>query len=170
MARGVTGAYSHAGERVLVFNSPLETGVRAVILLTACYPKAITLDELVALDHLVVHTEDVGGPPSLHPAEETRAAELLVRRDVLRDGLRLMGLKGLVQQHATDSGFRYVAGAEAGNFVDLLSTRYSTGLIQRAGWLVENVLSSDDDALERLAYERLQSVLLTGASALDEGA
>lgn len=67
MAPLVSDADRSTLDEVLVFNSPLETGVRAVIVLATCYPKALTLDELVALDHLVVHTADIGGPTSLHP-------------------------------------------------------------------------------------------------------
>lgn len=146
--------------RPLVFNSPLETGLRAVILLTACFPRALSLDELVALDHFVVHSEDVGGPSSLHPPESTRAAELLVRRDVIRAGLRLMGLKGLVSQHAADDGFRYSAGPDAGNFVDLLTSPYSRRLVDRAEWLASHILTLQPSELENLIMERLDTVLL----------
>jgi len=144
----------------VIFNSPLETGVRSVVLLTACYPKALDVEQLTALDHLVVHTEDIGGPPSLHPAEETRAAELLVRRDVVRAGLRLLGLKGLVIQQASESGFRYIAGPDAGNFVDLLSSDYARELVVRAGWLAESVLTLDEDAFEAIVAERLDSITM----------
>ena len=150
----------HEEGRTLVFNSPLETGLRAVIILTACYPRALGLDQLVALDHFIVHTEDVGGPPSLHPPEEARAAELLVRRDVVRAGLSLMGLKGLTTQHATETGFSFRAGDDAGNFVDLLSTPYSRRLVECAEWLAANVVTLDEAQFDDLISRRLETVLL----------
>lgn len=146
---------------VLVFNSPLETGSRSVIILTASFPEALTLDELVALDHLIVHTEDIGGPPSLHPPEETRAAELLVRRNVVEGGLRFMGLKGLVTRRATPTGFRYHAGMDAGNFVDLLSSAYSRSLIERAAWLAETVVKNDAINLDDIVSNRLAAILVS---------
>ena len=49
------------------FNGPLEAGIRAVSILGAAYPQSYDLQRLVALDYLLVHTSDVGGPESLHP-------------------------------------------------------------------------------------------------------
>ena len=58
----MTGAAS-----VELFNSPLETGVRSVVLLNTAYPRAFDLKELTWLDHLVVHTGDISGPESSAP-------------------------------------------------------------------------------------------------------
>jgi hypothetical protein len=43
------------------FNSPLETGIRALVLLEAFYPRQCDLIEMTWLDHLVVHTADLDG-------------------------------------------------------------------------------------------------------------
>ena len=59
------------------FNTPLETGIRSLGILVASYPKAFDLQRLVAFDHLVVHTADIGGPESLHAELPMRSAELL---------------------------------------------------------------------------------------------
>ena len=51
-----------------LFNSPLETGVRSVVLLHAATPRSFDLTHLTWLDHLVVHTQYLpNGPDSLHP-------------------------------------------------------------------------------------------------------
>jgi hypothetical protein len=73
-----------------LFNSSLETGVRAVVVLDAAFPRAFDLSQLTWLDHLVVHTADIGGPDSLHPDIPQRTGELLVRRRLVEDGLTLM--------------------------------------------------------------------------------
>jgi len=49
---------------VALFNGALETGVRAVIVLDAAYPRCFDLARLTWCDHLVVHTADIGGPPA----------------------------------------------------------------------------------------------------------
>ena len=72
-------------EREPLFNSQLETGTRAMVILNAAYPLALDLARLTWFDHLVVHTEDIGGPPSLHPALPGRTGELLVRRRLVED-------------------------------------------------------------------------------------
>src|SRR5262245_41381594 len=95
----------------LPFNTPLETGIRSIALLAAVYPRSFDLQRMVGLDHLVVHTGDVGGPKSLHPAVPFRSAELLVRRNLIERGLLLMLSRKLIERRAAPSGVVYI-GAE----------------------------------------------------------
>jgi hypothetical protein len=124
-------------------------------LLTSCFPYQLGLRKLIVLDHLVVHSGDVDGPESLHPQEESRAAELLVRRRLVEAGLALMGTRGLITRHATAEGFRYQAGEEAGTFVDLLQSKYAMDLKARADWLSQNVVPLSEDALNQLVHRRI---------------
>jgi hypothetical protein len=141
--------------RPRIFNTPFETGLRSVILLTACYPEALGLNRLVVFDHLVVHTEDIGGPPSMHPKDRSRAAEILVRRRLVDSGLALMQTRGLVARLLTSAGFRYKAGEEAGSFVDMLSSVYMKALKDRAEWLIQNVQPMDEAQLSALVQTRM---------------
>jgi hypothetical protein len=113
------------------------------------------LHRLVVFDYMMVHSTDVGGPPSLHPGEDYREAELLVRRPLVEAGLALMATGNLVLRSATPIGFRYQAGPEAGSFVDLLSSSYSVDLKDRAIWLSENIAPMEDQALADLVRSRL---------------
>jgi ABC-3C biological conflict system middle component len=145
----------HQARRPRIFNTPFETGLRSVVILSACYPERLSLHRLVVFDHLVVHTSDVHGPPSMHPPDRSRAAEILVRRGLVSSGLALMETRGLVARVATPGGFRYQAGTEAGSFVDLLTSRYFEALKDRADWLIKNVLPQSDDALVQLVRSRM---------------
>src|SRR4051812_5512675 len=99
-----------ARRRPRVFNTPFETGLRSVVILTACYPAQLSLHRLVVCDHLIVHTGDIHGPPSMHPQDRSRSAEILIRRGLVSSGLALMETRGLVARNVTPSGFRYQAG------------------------------------------------------------
>src|SRR5712675_1781111 len=101
------------GTPISLFNSPMETGVRATIVLDAVYPRAFDLARVTWLDHLVVHTADIGGPPSLHPDIPQRTGELLVRRRLVEDGLNLMRRLHLVDSNTTKDGILYSAREEA---------------------------------------------------------
>lgn len=149
------GQTAHPPRRPRIFNTPFETGLRSVVILTACYPDRLSLHRLVVFDHLIVHTADVGGPGSIHPEDRSRAAEILVRRGLVESGLALMGTRGLVSRTATPYGFRYQAGEDAGSFVDLLTARYSEALKERAEWLVDHILPLSDDALIDLVRSRM---------------
>lgn len=124
------------GKRPATFNGPLEAGIRAVALLGAAFPQTYDLQRLVALDFLLVHTGDVGGPDSLHPPTPHRSAELLVRRGLVEDALLLMMTRDLVQRQAASDGFKYGAGENAVMFLDSLSGPYLRALKERASWLV----------------------------------
>jgi hypothetical protein len=138
-----------------IFNTAFESGVRSLILLTACFPLSVGLRRLVVLDHLVVHTGDIDGPESLHPSESSRSAELLVRRGLVNSGLALMGTRGLVVRSATSEGFRYRAGEEAGTFIDLLRSDYSVALKERAVWVANEVAPLSDEEIDDLVRSRM---------------
>jgi hypothetical protein len=141
--------------RPRIFNTPFETGLRSVVILTAYYPDMLGLNRLVVFDHLVVHTEDISGPPSMHPKDRSRAAEILVRRRLVESGLALMQTRGLVARIVTPAGFRYRAGEEAGSFVDMLSSPYIMALKERAGWLIDHIQPMTDDELSQLVQSRM---------------
>lgn len=141
--------------RTRVFNTPFETGLRSVVILTAAYPESLGLNRLVVFDHLVVHTEDVGGPDSMHPRDRSRAAEILVRRGLVQSGLSLMQTRGLVERLVTTQGFRYRAGEQSGLFVDTLSSEYMVALKERAGWLIAAIQPMSDEELAKLVQSRM---------------
>ena len=119
------------------FNGPLEAGIRAVAILGAAYPQTYDLQRLVALDYLLVHTGDIGGPESLHPPTPLHSAELLVRRKLVEDALMLMMTRDLVVREITHDGIKYGAGENGATFLSALTTGYLQSLKDRATWLVE---------------------------------
>jgi hypothetical protein len=137
---------SAAHRASLPFNTPLETGIRSLGLLVASYPKAFDLQRLVAFDHLVVHTADIGGPESLHPELPMRSAELLVRRGLVERGLLLMMSRGLVERQADASGIVYRAGEFAETFFSSLSSPYLVALRERATWISLTFSDMEEDA------------------------
>ncbi|TWC20673.1 MULTISPECIES: ABC-three component system middle component 2 [unclassified Pseudomonas] len=129
-----------SGERSL-FNSPIETGVRSLVILNATYPSSHDINELVWFDHLVVHSADLGGPPSIHPKLPQRSGEILVRRELVQNGLNLMQKFGLISVVPSSSGICYQATEKAYPLVQLLSSEYSNTLKDRAKWLAVTVAS-----------------------------
>jgi len=138
-----------------LFNCPLETGVRAVVILNAAYPKSFDLSQLTWLDHLVVHTKDIGGPKSLHPDVPHRSGELLVRRPLIEEGLTLMRRLHLVNILANERGIVYQASDEAFSFVELIRSKYASELKERSEWLSKNVCNLDEKQMENLITKKL---------------
>jgi hypothetical protein len=138
-----------------LFNSALETGVRAVVILDAAYPKALDLEHLTWCDHLVVHTSDIGGPESLHPDIPQRTGELLVRRRLVDDGVKLMRRLHMIDADVGDAGIRYRASEDAQAFVETLRTEYSADLKRRAVWLAQFINRMSDTSLSQLISTRI---------------
>jgi hypothetical protein len=121
----------------LLFNGTLETGVRLLIVLNALYPRALSLTHLIWFDHLVVHTNDFGGPESLHPPLPYRSGEILVRRRLIEDSLNMMRMIGYVDIVSREDGIYYVATEDAYPFINLLSSEYLISLKGCAKWVSE---------------------------------
>jgi hypothetical protein len=120
-----------------IFNSALETGVRSICILVVNLSNKFDIQQLLALDHIVVHTGDIeNAPPSLHPNVLQRSGELLVRRPLIENGLVLMESKRLVQKVITPDGFYYCATELASVFIESLTNEYIKELSQRAQWAV----------------------------------
>ena len=138
-----------------LFNSTLETGVRAVVILDALHPREFDLAHLTWFDHLVVHTSDIGGPDSLHPDIPQRTGELLVRRRLVEDGIKLMRRLHMIEAEVSKIGITYRASEDASAFVEALRTEYSRELKARAIWLSSFVARTSDSELASLISARI---------------
>ncbi|CAK1865478.1 MULTISPECIES: ABC-three component system middle component 2 [Vibrio] len=141
-----------------IFNSALETGIRAVCILSVNLSNKFDIHQLLAFDHLVVHTGDIiNAPPSLHPANLQRNGELLVRRPLIEDGLALMVHKKLIKKEFTRNGFYYRATELACVFIESLTNRYIEEMSERAKWAIYMYQDSGDKLFSEVfnnAFER----------------
>ena len=138
------------------FNSPVESGLRAITLLAAAEPKVCDLGRLVVYDYLLVHSGDVeGGPRSLHPATPHRSGELLVRRLTLQHGLVLMITRELAEICFGDEGIMYAASELTKPFLAYLESEYARDLVERAAWVVAEFGSCSNIDLASFALRHL---------------
>lgn len=144
-----------------LFNTPLEAGVRALLILDAFAPQAFDLATVALLDYYIVHTSDAGGPPSLHPEINARAGEYFVRRHLVEEGLLLMARASLVEQVFTGSGIAFRAHETATAMIDLFGSAYNRRLAEAAQWLSREAIDQGIDSfiqglkngLERWSHE-----------------
>lgn len=138
------------------FNGPVESGLRASVLLYTLFPGPASLQRLVVYDYLLIHSDDVpDGPPGLHPKTPYRSGELLVRRDTLRRGMLLYMSRGLIDDLYLDSGLAYAATERTGAFLDALQAEYVLALRDRSDWVTERFATFDDHDLDGFVREHL---------------
>jgi hypothetical protein len=141
--------------RAPLFNSALETGVRALVILNAAFPRMFDLTQLTWFDHLVVHTADVGGPQSLHPDLPQRTGELLVRRRMVEEGVQLMRRLHMINAMVDEKGITYQASDEASALVDTMQTPYALELKSRAEWLAQKLEEFTVEQLAELIADKI---------------
>jgi hypothetical protein len=128
-------------------NSPLEVGVRVLMILTEAYPERLDVNRLVLLDHGVLHSADLGGPESIHPALPIRAGELGVKRAAIEEGLQVMIRANLVEMNTGASGIGFCASETAYSFISVLASEYATTLHERVHWIFTRFSDLSEDAL-----------------------
>lgn len=131
--------------KTILFNGSIETAMRSLIILEAFYPCSLDLETISLLDYFVVHTADLGGPSSLHPAVSSRVGEYRVRRRTIQDSLQILIRRNLIVSTEADDGIRFISGDDSPAFIKLLATKYNLVLSERAKWL----------ALQAKNYENL---------------
>ena len=144
-----------------LFNTPLEAGVRALLILDAFAPQAFDLATMSLLDYYIVHTGDAGGPPSVHPEINARAGEYFVRRHLVEEGLLLMARASLVEQVFTGSGIAFRAHETATAMIDLFGSAYNRRLAKAAQWLaleaaaqgIDTFILGLKDGIKRWSHE-----------------
>ncbi len=140
-----------------LFNTPLEAGLRAVVVLDAFAPRAFDLASLSLLDYYVVHSGDldVSGderPESLHPAVAARMGEYFVRRRLIEEGLAMMERAFIIERVADEDGLSFRACGVAAAMVDLMETNYNAHLRKTAHWIAHFAEQEGYDAFfDRLA-------------------
>ncbi|SFF07224.1 hypothetical protein SAMN05428981_11445 [Bacillus sp. OV194] len=120
------------------FNSPFEVGLRMLIILAVTPVIKSDLQRLIYYDYLVLHTNDVGvvgSPTSIHPDTPHRSGEIIVRRQVMQEGLKLMNSKNLINIIYDENGISYSSSQLTQTFLDLFESDYYKKLQKNASWV-----------------------------------
>jgi hypothetical protein len=138
------------------YNTPIEIGIRVLMLLSKYAPSGMDLDRLLLLDHGLLHSGDFGGPESLHPSVPLRSAELGVKRRNIELGLQVMLRARLVEISPNAGGIIYRASDEAASFLALMESQYVSRLDSAAEWVTTTFgdLHEDADFRARMAQIR----------------
>lgn len=134
-------------------NSPLEDGLRVLMVLVEAFPTHLDINRLVLLDHGLLHSADLDGPESLHPPIPVRVGELGVKRQHIEEGLHVMLRAGLAEMFAEGNGIEFCASDAAESFLRLLESDYAHALHERARWVVDELGAVDDNSLRERMRE-----------------
>ncbi len=129
---------------MLLFNGPVEVGIRTVILLNAVFPQSLDLNRITILDHWTLHSGMFSDLPSVHPDRTNSLGELGLKRGTIEQGLQLMRSAGMVSFIASEEGISYRATEEAAGFLGLMEAPLVAALGTRAEWAANHFAELTD--------------------------
>lgn len=131
-------------------NSPLEVGLRGLVVLAESFPAALDIDRLVLLDYCLVHSGDFGGPASIQEAISTRGSELSIKRSILEHGIQLMSRGGMVDVQVSGTGIVYRASESAVPFLKLVDSPILRRLQDIAVWVTSEFADLPNEEIREL--------------------
>lgn len=138
-----------------ILSSPLEVGLRMLILLSRLSISA-DLQRLAIYDYLLLHSHDIeNGPPSLHPETPLRSTELLVRRNQITRGLYLLETRGLIEREYSLDGIAFRPSKLASRFLEYFESSYAKKCYEVSAWISTRFDQMSSDALQTFIRSRI---------------
>ncbi|MBL3655333.1 ABC-three component system middle component 2 [Fulvivirga sediminis] len=143
---------------IRLFNTPVEYGLRSLFILSGIAPKAADLQRLIYYDYLVLHTADIDPEQtSLHPSYPFRSAEILIKRERLRNGLLIMKSRQLIKIQFDGGGINYAASPLTQKFLDYLTSDYANQLKSCVSFVIEKFNNYSDFELDQYMKQNLET-------------
>lgn len=137
-----------------LFNSSIESALRCLIIIDKMKP--VNLDMLTIFDYLCLNSKDFGGPDSLHAPVPNRNVQILVRRKVIEEGLKILIAKELVNVKPLKGGIYYTSNKSTKLFVGYLESDYKNQLYIRLEWVYENFGDWSEVRLKKFVDENIE--------------
>ncbi|UOY94182.1 hypothetical protein MUG87_08810 [Ectobacillus sp. JY-23] len=138
----------YSKRNINVFNTPIEIGLRALIILNELSGESIDLNRLVIYDYLVTHSSDFNeGMNSLHPPSPHRSGELIIKRKIMQEGINLMYSKELLDIEYTKDGIYYKANQLSSFFIGYLDSTYALNLMKFSKMVIQRFKYYSDKEL-----------------------
>lgn len=143
-------------KQVTLFNSPLETSLRVLFILSHVHPKSVDTQRLIYYSYLSLHTGDFSNEcSSLHPAIPYRSCQIIIQREVLQEGIRLLQSKELLVTKYNKTGINFRAHKNAKVLTDYFESQYSQQLSNRIQLVLEQFGKMTDNQLDKYMRKNL---------------
>lgn len=132
-----------------MINSPIEFGLRALVLLSQIENEGIDIDRLLIYDYLLTNSGEFNVKlPSLHAETPYKYSKLMVKREVLKEGVKIFSNHGLIDVILIDSGIYYKKSSYTDAFLDNMTSKYKQKLVDIAKWIIEDVHYKNESKIE----------------------
>lgn len=130
--------------RVQLYNSPQEVGVRILFILDICN-KRMSKQRIMYYDYFALHLNDLDpSESSLHPDNPNHSSEIAIKRELINSGLDFIIAKGLISVKYSKTGIYYTSNHLTHSFVELFQNDYVKELKQSIS-IVDSCFSNQSD-------------------------
>ncbi len=143
--------------KIKIFNSPEEVGVRILFILSICN-KRMSSQRIMYYDYFILHLNDIDSMyESLHPDNPNHSSEIAVKRDIINRSLQLMISKGLLDIKYTKTGIYYQKNTITDAFLQMFKNGYVDKLKQNINVVSERFEKYSDGQIYRYIDKNIGS-------------
>lgn len=138
-------------------NTPLEFGLRALIVLSKLSSEGTDIERLLTYDYILTNSGEFNSKlPSIHVETPYKYSKLLVKRDTLKDGLNLLIKYGLITLDYSEEGIIYKKNKYTQKFLDNINSIYKDRLEVVAEWISSDIHCKEVSEIEYDLRRRIQ--------------
>lgn len=106
-----------------LYNTPMEVGIRLLTILVVS-DNPLDSDSLRYIDHLSLHTSDIGKGPSLHASVPNRGIQVFAKKELVDKAIKFLLSKQLIKLKFTKVGFKYSTTEISSIFINYFTSEY----------------------------------------------
>lgn len=141
---------------IQVFNSPIEVGIRVLVLLESSTNIGHSLQRLCVYDYILLHAGDIDlSQSNIHPLHPYRSSEYPIKHQIIENAIYMLICRRLINVFADDHGITYGSNARTKWFLDALESEYINKLKRTADWIDAKFSESTDEELSILIKQKI---------------
>lgn len=130
-------------------NTPLEFGLRALIMLSKLSNNGTDIERLLVYDYILTNSGEFNSKlPSIHAETPYKYSKLLVKRDILKEGINILIRYGLITLDYSEEGIIYKKNKYTQKFLDNIDSIYKDRLEVVAEWISSDVHCKEVSEIE----------------------
>lgn len=114
-----------------LFNTPFETGLRALLILYSTQTRGMTIDRITSYDFMTIYGSDLGiSEKNLHGINHFSFSELSSKRAICSEGVKSFVLDGLIAATPNKDGLLYSLTPVGKKYVEALESNYKSQYLE----------------------------------------
>lgn len=138
-----------------LFNTPFETGLRAMLILSVIRSQGITVDHIAAYDFITIYGRNFNvSENNLHGDNDFSFSELSTKREICAAGIKEFVLDGLITVKRSQNGFLYSLTAAGKKYINTLDSDYKEQYLKIIATVHKKYARKKDAALLKEISEK----------------